>query len=482
MIDRNLQAAAWTKATILAAFVFATQGVAHAADLPGSVSALAPPPASPPACGNLTEFISTNCPLSWHGITLYGTVDTGVAWQSHGTPFNGAFPSIESVISKNSNHSQWSLAPNGISQSNLGIKGLEKITPGWSFIFDLQAGFNPYSLQLVNGPKSLVMNNGVTLDKQTSNGDSSRAGQFYNSLGYAGISSPTFGTLTVGRQTSLTGDGVVAYDPMGASYNFSVIGYSGVTAGVGDTEASRFTTSLKYRVQIDQFRAAALYQFGGYGAGNASTGAYQFQGGGDFLGGASGKLSLDAIVSHVDNAVSLSGLNAAQSLKYPGTLAATISDNTSEMLLARYAYGPVTFFAGYEHILFQNPSTPQSTFDGIGGYTVVSVNINNTAYTKNRNLNVLWTGAKYAITKNVDLAVAYYGYIQDNYNVTRCSHTSSPKCGGTLDALSFDVVWNVTKKLSIYGGAMFSQANGGLASGYLHHVSVDPAVGLRLQF
>jgi hypothetical protein len=55
----------------------------------------APPPAAvtaPAACGSLWDFIVTSCPLSWYGITIYGTVDTGVTWQSHGTPFNGKTP------------------------------------------------------------------------------------------------------------------------------------------------------------------------------------------------------------------------------------------------------------------------------------------------------------------------------------------------------------------------------------------------------
>jgi hypothetical protein len=196
------------------------------------------------------------------------------------------------------------------------------------------AGFDPYSLQLANGPRSLLENNGVPLASQTSNADSSRAGQFFNGAGYAGVSNTTLGTLTLGRQNSLTLDGVNSYDPMGGSYALSVIGFSGATAGVGDTEDARYTSALKYRVDVGMFRAAALYQFGSYGLGNASSDAYQFQLGGDFSGGAYGKLSFDAIYSHVDDAVSTAALSAAQNLKFPGTLAATISDDSSVMLLA----------------------------------------------------------------------------------------------------------------------------------------------------
>ena len=50
---------------------------------------------------------------------------------------------------------------------------------------------------------------------------------------------------------------------------------------VGNTEGARYSTSLKYRVNLGRFRAAALWQFGGYGQNNAANGAYQLQAGGD---------------------------------------------------------------------------------------------------------------------------------------------------------------------------------------------------------
>jgi predicted porin len=269
---------------------------------------------------------------------------------------------------------------------------------------------------------------------------------------------------------------------MGGSYAFSVIGFSGATAGVGDTEDARYTTALKYRVDVGMFRAAALYQFGGYGLGNASSDAYQFQLGGDFSGGAYAKLSFDAIYSHVDDAVSTAALSAAQNLKFPGTLAATISDDSSVMLLAKYAYGPIALFGGYEHILFQNPSTPQSTFTDIGGFTVVAADVNNSAFTINKTLQIFWTGTKYAVGDNLDLTVAYYHELQNNFNVKPCANSSSSSCSGTLDAVSFDVDWRFAKKFDAYAGMMFSEVNNGLANGFLFHTSIDPTVGLRFRF
>ena len=92
-----------------AAVILALAGAAHAADVsPGDIMVTkAPSPAAataPAACGSLWDFIVTSCPLSWYGITVYGVVDAGVTWQSHGTPFNRTYVAGEEyLISKNSN-------------------------------------------------------------------------------------------------------------------------------------------------------------------------------------------------------------------------------------------------------------------------------------------------------------------------------------------------------------------------------------------
>jgi predicted porin len=310
---------------------------------------IAPGGAASLTCDSVSDFFVTDCPLTWYGVTLYGTIDMGVTWQNHGTPFNRISPpGDEYLLSRNSNRSGFHAAPNALSQSAIGIKGNEEIVPGWAFVFDLEAGFDPYSLRLADGPGSIAQNAGVPLTSQSSNTDSSRAGQFYNSVGYLGVSSPTYGALTLFRQNSLTLDGVFAYDPLGASYAFSPIGYQGTACGVGNTEDCRFTTALKYRVNIGEFRAAALWQFGGYGLNNAANGAYQFQAGADIPAVAGGVVSLDGIYSHVKDAVSISLAGNTLPAVLPQVLTATLSDNTSWMALAKYAHRPITLYGGYE--------------------------------------------------------------------------------------------------------------------------------------
>jgi len=122
--------------------------------------------------------------------------------------------------------------PNGLGQSHLGVKGVERIASDWSLVFKFENGFDPYTLQRANGPKSLVQNNTTPLDAQTANGDSSRAGQLFNTEAYVGFSHPTYGELTAGRQNTLVTDGLGRADPMGAAPSFSLIGVSKTAAGV----------------------------------------------------------------------------------------------------------------------------------------------------------------------------------------------------------------------------------------------------------
>jgi predicted porin len=463
-------------------------GAAQAADLP--VYTKAPPPLTPAplvSCTSAVQFFVTDCPLTYYGITVYGTIDVGGGWESHGAPFNGNFPTgVSELINKqNRRTSMWLATPNGLSQSNIGIKGKEAITSGLDFVFDLNFGFDPYSLSSADAPASLRSNNGVPLALQNTNADSSRAGQFYNGVGYAGFSS-AYGTLTFGRQNSLNLDGVNAYDPMGGSYAFSVIGWSGTTAGTGDTEDSRVTTAVKYRADVyNWFRVAAIVQAGGYNDGNAAQSEWGAQIGKDIDLGAYGKLSLDAIYTEDKGAVKAAALSAAQNLAFPGTLAATISDNNSVMLLGKYTYHQLRLYAGYEYVTFANPSSPVTTgFTGIGGIPYAFANITQTTFKINEHLQVSWAGARYAITPSLDAGIAYYHYDQNSFHVGGFCNSAAvaSSCSGQLNAASFDIDWQFAKKFDLYGGVMYSAVAGGLANGYQVFNNWAPTAGLRFRF
>ena len=63
------------------------------------------------------------------------------------------------AIQRNSGDTHWLWSPNGLSTSTVGIRLSQKIGDGWEIVGAVEAGFNPYSLRLINGPQSQADNN-----------------------------------------------------------------------------------------------------------------------------------------------------------------------------------------------------------------------------------------------------------------------------------------------------------------------------------
>jgi predicted porin len=479
---------------------------ANAADLPIPTKAPeAPPP--PQACASAYDFLFTTCPLTWYGITVYGTIDSGLSAQTHGAPFNPDFTAGGSeVIQKMNNAARFGPIDNGLSTSNIGIKAKEQIAPGWYFVGQYEFGFEPDSLHLTDSPLSMANNRGVPVGFQSVNGDSSRGGQVDNSVGYLGVSSPIYGTLTVGRQNALTLDMVNAYDPTGGSNAFALIGFSGNTAGVGNTEDARFNTALKYRVDIYNYRFAALWQFGSYGQDNGSNGAGQVQVGGDFKNIGPGIVSVDVAYSYVKDGVFLTfpapgapNVNASGmpiGTQLPQVLNAQISDNQSVMAVGKYTVGALRLYGGYEWIQFGSPSDPVNTVSGftnIAGLQMGSsfnnmTAVNNTNYSgadRDKLVQVFWTGFKYTVITNVDLIGAYYHQLQNQFITTNnaCLNSGAhSQCAGTEDVISGVVDWQFAAKWDTYLGITFSQVNGGMANGFVSRNNVAGTGGVRFRF
>jgi predicted porin len=261
--------------------------------------------AKPDCFSSLTNWLaasSTDCPLSESGVTVYATIDVGGGYETHAAPFNGdSKTGVGELISKINNGGRWEPVPNGATQSNFGVKIKEQIAPSWFLVGDVNAGFDPISGELANGPKSLVDNNNVALAKQTYNTDSARSTGWDNSRGYVGLTNATYGALTVGRQNAFSADVTSQYDAFAGAYAFSAIGNSSTfVAGTGDTEMSTYNMSLKYLVAYKRFHAGAETQLGGFAQANNAESAYQFDLGGDF-----GALSVDALYAYAKDAATL---------------------------------------------------------------------------------------------------------------------------------------------------------------------------------
>ena len=529
--------------------------VAQAADLPTTKApAAAPPPNCWSSFWNWLNASASDCPLSAYGVTLYGTLDVDGTYLSQGAARSPSADKLFYGIQKAANGPHYLLGYNGLSTSVVGLKMKEDILPyGWSLIGVLEAGVNPTSGMFFNGPRSLADNNfrpANTFPFQTTNLDSSRAGQWDNSQAYIGVSNNTWGALTFGRTNSLALDQLISYDPVN-SVAFSLIGFSSSFPGFGDTETVR-TTAVTYRLTYQNFRAAGQVTVGGYDWDNGASNQYQGQLGADF-----GPLSLDGVVSYAQNAVSLAtygGAAANESCVKKTTdcfisqksiygitryydpnsvLKATLSNNFGLELTAKYKWNAVTFYVGDLYANLGNSSSAyangfQTIANGIfvpSGAVSSTAYLNNgalnaPAYAYNKVLNTIWTGFKWSIWSNLDVAMGFYYQSQNNYNFAwntgkirgvpygyaspaACTGTgafiSSSKCAGSQDAISAFVDYRPVPRLDIYAGVMLSNLYGGLANGAAKTYyavpgvtkfswqsaptqSWDPTIGVRFRF
>ena len=483
---------------------------------------------APDPCTSGHEFATTDCTLTWHGVTLYGAYDVGVGWVSHGLPVNGYNYEGESLVNRNGYQSRFLIAPNNLQQTGLGIRGKEEFLPGWSIVFNASTGINPQSGLLANAPATNTVNNGLPRASYSMAIDGARAGQPFNDEFYGGISSTHFGTLTFGRQRSLGTDAMLQYDPAGGSYAFSYIGYNGTMSGGGDTDDSRWDDALKYRIAYGPVHFGAMYKFANGSAGcysavagwtgatctpeEAHNNAYGFD-----LGGAFGKFSTDMVFQHYNQAISvLNPLQGPQS-QSPGaqlqsttdsintiyitganlidpndTVYGIVTDNNAIMLTAKYVRDPFKFFAGYEYIWQNNPSNPLGVgASDQGGYIMSGVE--DTNLDSEKLVNIWWTGVKYTYRSKTDITWAWYQQRQNDFRVpATCSATAGfrSSCAGTLNEVSLYLDQHFTKRLDGFVGVAYSVVSGGLAIAiphgpgvpYNYPTNVAPTIGVRFAF
>jgi predicted porin len=423
--------------------------------------------------------------LTWKGITLYGVIDLGLQYDTHGAPFSAFRPSASgNIVRQNSRESIIGVTPSNMGQSRVGLQGVEALTDELSGLFQAETFFNPQSGEIADSLKSLTVNNGLPSSKQSVGVDGSSAGQAFQTA-YVGLKSQHFGTLTFGRQVSLLQAGVIKYDPNYNASAFGLLGASNTYSGGGSQETNRLDSTAEYFAGLDEpVHLGALYKF------NESKGAANTVFQAD-LGARYGGAALDAYYSKAMSAITATSLTAAQVGELPelgysvsNAVAATISDNTAYALMGLYEFDRLKAFAGYEHIEYENPSTPLSAgFVDIGGYVLAFVN--NKAYDNPKQVQVYWTGARYTLIPKLELTAAYYGVHQSAYGSgpqAGCSTSEHGVCSGDLEALSLDGDYRFNVHFDAYVGAMYSVVHGGMANGYLSTTNFNPTLGVRYKF
>ncbi|MGA9511444.1 MAG: porin [Candidatus Sulfotelmatobacter sp.] len=482
---------------------------------------------TPDACASGHEFATTDCTLTWHGITLYGAYDVGFGWVSHGLPENGYNYEGESLVNRNGYQHRFLVAPNNLSQTGFGIRGKEEFRPGWSVVFNASTGINPQSGLLANAPATDTINNGLPRSSYSIAIDGARAGQPFNDQYYGGISSTHFGELTFGRQRSLGTDAMLLYDPAAGSYAFSYIGYNGTMAGGGDTDDSRWDDAVKYRLTYGPVHFGAMYKFADGSAGcyspatiwtaatctaeEAHNNAYGFD-----LGAGYGKFSADLVFQHYNQAISiLNPLLGPQSPSAPyqsttdsintnpitgavnlidtnNTVYGIVTDNNAVMFAAKYTWDRFKLFAGYEYIWQNNPADPLGVgASDQGGYFMSGVEDNN--LDSEKLLQIWWTGAKYAIDRKTDITFSWYQQRQNDFRYPKTCNSSvgfRSSCAGTLNEVSLYADHHFTKRFDGFAGFAYSYVSGGLAIAIPHGPGVPynydnnfaPTIGGRFSF
>ncbi|HSY06036.1 MAG TPA: porin [Steroidobacteraceae bacterium] len=415
--------------------------------------------------------------LSLGGVTIYGTVDIGYAYQNHGVPISSTLPGgLEYqafTTTRNFAGSVSTAAESGLEQSKIGIRVAQPIAEDWTLVARAETGFNPLSGHLTDACASLAANGGVKQGAQTANADSSRCGQAFNSVLFGGMGNKQLGTLTIGRQNSLQLDALAQYDPQALGYAFSFLGYSGFDGGAGSTQAARWDNSFKYAYAYGPIHFNALY------SGGAQDGGLFGHAFGADIGGTYAGLSVDAVYEYANGAVNLRSSFDDPSTPIPSPgLAAYVSDNKSYNLMGKYTFelggtgtatDKLTVYAGYSHI--EKSHFDYTSGQAQGAYNIdIGVNINQAAV-----YNFEWAGVKYAMASGWSFTAAYYHSTQNSWSIGLLTNGTQNigcsgaglLCAGDFNEASFVVDYAFNKHYDLYAGVNWSEVTDGLANGFV---------------
>ncbi len=480
--------------------------------------------------------------LSFAGVTVYGTIDVGYGYNSHGLPESSYLnTSLDYGLQKLSGVGPVNaLQNNALEQSKIGVKIEESVGMGFVALGKLETNFDPASGQLADACQSVLQasnsaftasnaasQTGATKPTAAANlpaaayADGNRCGQAFSGAAYAGLSNATYGTVTAGRQSTFMNDGVGTYDPMHASYAFSLIGFSGgAAAGIGTTETARWDNSVKYIYQFGPLHAGAMYSAGGPGTELLGWGA------GANVGATYKGFSLDGYYTKENAAVALApnmpGYSTTASAPYSSStvwnlnsqgLTGTVTNNEAFSVMGKYTYdlgggfkddaptSKLTFFGGYVHMDLSNADHLQNYYNGNtteGGYVLGGGGASN-PFATDKILQTGWVGATYDMGA-WSFTGAYYHEHQDAYTTgagATCAtgtkgssgitgkaavDTTPSNCAGDIDWGSFLVDYKFNKHFDVYTGVSVEEVGGALGSGFLATENISVASGVRLKF
>jgi len=352
-------------------------------------------------------------------VTLYGLIDTALSWQTHqvgSTASNGRATSSGSSVA---------LGPGFFNGSRWGLFGTEDLGGGTSAIFRLESGFNPTT--------------GVSL----------QGSREFGRQAYVGLKG-NFGQLTLGRQYSLPFETLLPYD---------IIGWANSAASdvwVQQFAGSRLDNTAKYTLNVQKWKFAAAYSFGGQ-AGSVSHG------------------STYSVGLNYQGDVFSAGLTAQQAKDLAGNKQSNLGAG------ALYVTGPVTVSAYYLYTRRDGRFTPTAGQDfspTYGSYAQLYTNPGNTnigTSSEARTDHVFQLGTTWQATPTLQFKAAAI------YDLGR--HVNANGEGGNKLSAFLTGDYLLSKRTDVYLAGAYStvsSAFNGPYAGYDDSASVT--LGLRHRF
>lgn len=315
-------------------------------------------------------------------VTVYGIVDLGFDHTDNGATA-GSVNGIKS---------------GGQSASRIGFKGTEDLGGGLNALFQLEATIAADTGSTFSTPANAT--SGVN------NGYANGAGGF-NRIATVGLQSAAFGTVNLGRQTSVIKDAYDVVDPFGDGGTIapiSTVFFNGALNG----DYGRISNSVKYATpSFGGFKASAAY---GFGETAGDTGANSNYGVG--VGYANGPLNVQFAIHNQDRST-------------VANPAVQQSENKLAFIGATYNFGVVKLHGAYAdtkiensvattEVKYRNYLVGVSVPLGAAGNLFASYTVNDNRTTNNADAQKAAIMYTYDLSKRTNLYTGYSRTSNDN--------------------------------------------------------------------
>ena len=335
-------------------------------------------------------------------VTLYGIVDSGLIYQNSST----------SPGSTTGGHSAVKMSPGGWALSRFGLKGNEDLGGGTKAIFQLESSVN------------------------ATNGTSQFAGGIFTRQSWVGLSDPTYGTLTAGRQYTAYFTLLSPYSPA-----LWLTGFSGAHPGDIDSldMSYRANNSLVYMSPTYRgFTFGGSYAFGGE-AGSVNAGSTWSAG----LQYINGPVGIAAAFQRVNSSTSGGGAWGEYSAVSNGGAQTAVSAINIGYATAQ-AQQRVAVTAGYQFSSAWDVSASFSNVQYIPGI--------NSAFRDTAIFNTAGAVLHFRPTVAWDFA--------GGYSYTRATQSNRITSGAQYHQFSLTQYYSLSKRTGLYAAEGYQRASG----------------------